>query len=65
MEYPGGLRCLNDVELTESGLLIAGVLVREGDILSIDGDTGAVYLGSITAAAAVDPYIEILRGLGR
>ena len=53
---------VNDVELTESGLLIAGVLVREGDILSIDGETGAVYLGPITAAAAADPYLEILRG---
>ena len=49
------------VELTEDGLLIAGALIREGDILSIDGDTGAVYLGSITAAAAVDPYLETLR----
>jgi len=53
---------VTDVELTESGLLIAGVPVREGDILSIDGETGAVYLGPITAAAAADPYLEILRG---
>jgi pyruvate, orthophosphate dikinase len=52
---------VSDVELTESGLLIAGALIREGDILSIDGETGAVYLGPITAAAAVDPYLEILR----
>jgi pyruvate, orthophosphate dikinase len=53
---------VTDVELTDSGLLIAGVLVREGDILSIDGDTGAVYLGPIAATAAVDPYLETLRG---
>ena len=53
---------VTDVELTESGLLIGGALVREGDILSIDGETGAVYLGPIAAAAAADPYLEILRG---
>jgi pyruvate,orthophosphate dikinase len=52
---------LAEAELTESGLLIADTLVREGDIVSIDGDTGAVYLGSIAAAATVDPYLEILR----
>jgi pyruvate, orthophosphate dikinase len=52
---------LAEAELTENGLLIEGKLLREGDILSIDGDTGAVYLGPIAAAAAVDPYLEILR----
>jgi pyruvate, orthophosphate dikinase len=52
---------VTDVELNENGLLIADTLIREGDVISIDGDTGAVYLGSIAAAAAVDPYIEILR----
>jgi pyruvate,orthophosphate dikinase len=52
---------VTNVELNENGLLIADTLIREGDVISIDGDTGAVYLGSITAAAAVDPYIEILR----
>jgi pyruvate, orthophosphate dikinase len=53
---------VTDVELTESGLLIAGALIREGDILSIDGETGAVYIGPIAAAASADPYLEILRG---
>jgi hypothetical protein len=33
----------------------------EGDLISIDGDNGAIYPGSITAAAVADPYIEILR----
>jgi pyruvate, orthophosphate dikinase len=49
------------VELTDSGLVIGGLLVREGDIVSIDGDTGAVYLGPIAATATVDPYLETLR----
>jgi pyruvate,orthophosphate dikinase len=52
---------VTDVELTDNGLLIAGALIHEGDIISIDGETGAVYLGPITAAAAADPYLEILR----
>jgi len=46
------------VELTDNGLLIAGALVREGDIPSIDGETGAVYLGPIAAAV---PSIRISR----
>jgi len=44
------------------GIPSAKTVLREGDILSIDGETGAVYLGPITAAAAADPYLEILRG---
>jgi pyruvate,orthophosphate dikinase len=56
---------LTEAELTDNGLLIADRLVREGDIVSIDGDTGAVYLGPIAAAAAVDPYLEILRSWAR
>lgn len=50
-----------DAELTEDGLRIGQELIREGDILSIDGDTGAVYRGPIHAEATVDPHLEILR----
>jgi hypothetical protein len=46
------------VELTDNGLPIAVALVREGDIPSIDGETGAVYLGPIAAAV---PSIRISR----
>lgn len=52
---------LAEAELTAAGLKIADMLVREGDVLSIDGDTGAVHLGPIGAVAAVDPYLERLR----
>jgi hypothetical protein len=34
---------------------------REGDLLSIDGDSGAVYAGAIASSAAIDPYLSILR----
>jgi hypothetical protein len=34
---------------------------RPGDTISIDGETGAVYLGPIAAAAAADPYLETLQ----
>jgi pyruvate, orthophosphate dikinase len=53
---------LADAELTEEGLRIGQGLIREGDILSIDGDTGAVYRGAIDAVATADPHLEILRG---
>lgn len=53
---------LADAELTDDGLRIGQGLVREGDVVSIDGDTGALYRGQIDAAATVDPHLEILRG---
>lgn len=39
----------------------AGVAVDFHPGASIDGDTGAVCLGSISAAAAVDPYLDVLQ----
>ncbi|MDR3487038.1 MAG: hypothetical protein P4M05_19300 [Bradyrhizobium sp.] len=36
-------------------------LTRPGDTISIDGETGAVYLGPIAAAAAADPYLGTLQ----
>jgi pyruvate, orthophosphate dikinase len=53
---------LADAELTEDGLRVGQSLICEGDILSIDGDSGAVYRGPIDAAATIDPHLEILRG---
>jgi pyruvate, orthophosphate dikinase len=50
-----------DVELTENGLVIGNKIFREGDVLSIDGDSGAVYSGTIDSEASIDPYLETLR----
>jgi len=42
---------------------IAGTLFHEGDILSIDGTTGDVFIGAakIAAGEAEDPYVATLR----
>jgi pyruvate,orthophosphate dikinase len=49
------------VELGGGVLSCGEKIFREGDLLSIDGDTGAVYLGQIDSKADCDPYLAILR----
>src|SRR5215469_1927078 len=43
---------------TQAGTITApgGVVIREGDVLSIDGTSGAVYLGEVSVAAS--PVVE-------
>ena len=50
-----------DVEIDGASLRCGDVVYREGDILSIDGDTGAVYAGTIASRVAADPYLVTLR----
>jgi len=46
----------------EESFAIGGVALREGDVLSIDGTTGDVFLGeTTTVAGGEDPYVAILR----
>ncbi len=40
-----------------------GVVVAEGDVLSIDGTSGVVYLGEVPVAPS--PVVELLRGRAR
>ena len=49
------------VELDGTSMRCGNAVYREGDILSIDGDTGAVYAGPIASHVAVDPYLVTLR----
>jgi pyruvate,orthophosphate dikinase len=49
------------VEFGGGVLTCGGKIFGEGDVLSIDGDTGAVYLGQIGSKANCDPYLAILR----
>jgi pyruvate, orthophosphate dikinase len=49
------------VEIDGASLRCDDAVYREGDILSIDGDTGAVYAGAIASRVAVDPYLVTLR----
>ncbi len=40
----------------------AGALrVRGGDVISIDGSSGEVFLGTVSGEAVADPYVAILR----
>jgi pyruvate,orthophosphate dikinase len=48
-----------DIDEQERSVTVAGVTVREGDILSIDGTTGDIYLGAVpTVASSVTQYFE-------
>ncbi len=49
------------IEIDGASLRCGDAVYREGDILSIDGDTGAVYAGAIASGVAVDPYLVTLR----
>jgi pyruvate, orthophosphate dikinase len=46
-----------DVEIDADGrsFTVGDTIVREGDIISVDGTTGTVYLGSVPLAAAETP----------
>jgi pyruvate, orthophosphate dikinase len=52
---------VENVDLADDQLVCGGKVYREGDVLSIDGDAGAVFAGAIASNVAVDPYLEILR----
>lgn len=52
---------LEGAELDDHVLRVGDVAIREGDVISIDGDLGAVYLGEIAHATVKDPYLETLR----
>jgi pyruvate,orthophosphate dikinase len=49
------------VELDGASLRCGDAVYKEGDVLSIDGDTGAVFAGAIASHVAVDPYLVTLR----
>ena len=52
---------VSGIELDGASMRCGVAVYREGDILSIDGDTGAVYAGAIDSNVAVDPYLATLR----
>lgn len=49
------------VQLGGDSMTIGPTVLREGDLISIDGERGHVYLGAIDREAKPDPYLEILR----
>jgi pyruvate,orthophosphate dikinase len=54
---------LQELTVHEDTFEIAGTLFREGDILSIDGTTGDVFIGAakIAGGEEEDPYVATLR----
>jgi pyruvate,orthophosphate dikinase len=48
-----------EIDEVERTFCVGGVVVAEGDVISIDGSTGLVYLGSLPIAES--PVVEALR----
>lgn len=49
------------ITLADESMTIGQTVCREGDLLSIDGERGQVFLGAIDREAKPDPYLQILR----
>ena len=45
-----------DVQIVDGGIEIAGTRVREGEFLTIDGSTGAVYIGELEVSSHEPPH---------
>ena len=45
---------LGDAEFVEGGLRVAGIFIAEGEMVTVDGHTGAFYLGNCRAGDADD-----------
>lgn len=45
-----------DVQIVDGGIEIAGTRVREGECLTIDGSTGAVYIGELEVSSHEPPH---------
>jgi len=56
-----GVCVIEAAPIDEAGLHVGDVTIREGDVISIDGDTGAVFRGEISASIAKDSFLEIVR----
>jgi pyruvate, orthophosphate dikinase len=53
--------CGADIALYGDGFRAAKHHVAAGDMISIDGRTGEVFLGHVTAIPVTDPYVETVR----
>ena len=52
---------MEDVTLDADALHCAGKTYREGDVLSLDGQTGLVFAGEVTSEIEHDAYLTTLR----
>lgn len=52
-----------DVDVDAKCFRVGNVVVREGDLITIDGGSGKVYLGGLTLASAIpSPELDVLLG---
>tara|TARA_B100001057_G_scaffold500063_1_gene613253 strand:+ start:1512 stop:3071 length:1560 start_codon:yes stop_codon:yes gene_type:complete len=49
-----------DMQFTADAVVVGTVKIHAGDIISIDGNTGEVFVGEILSTADEDPYLEQL-----
>lgn len=56
-----GCRSLTAISPERRTFTIASMVVREGDRISIDGNTGDVYVGSVATSKEMPPEVEIAK----
>jgi pyruvate, orthophosphate dikinase len=49
------------ITIGENSFSVGDTICREGDVISVDGESGEVFLGEVTAQAANDVFLEKLR----
>jgi pyruvate,orthophosphate dikinase len=52
---------VEEADLDGQVLRVGNVEIREGDVISIDGDSGAIYLGEVAHSIVADPFLETIR----
>jgi pyruvate, orthophosphate dikinase len=57
-----GCRDLSSISPERGAFTIASRVVHEGDRVSIDGNTGDVYVGSVATSREVPPEVEVAKG---
>jgi len=57
-----GCKSLASISPEKRTFTIASKLVHEGDRISIDGNTGDVYMGSVATSREMPPEVEIAKG---
>lgn len=53
------------IRIEAGGLYIDDLFIAEGELISIDGASGAVYRGATQTESQVDPYLERIRDWSR
>ena len=52
---------LAGMQFTADAVMVGTAKIKAGDIISIDGNTGEVFLGELRSRVDEDPYLEQLK----